>query len=441
MERQRLDCEALAQRLGWTVAEVYTDNDISAFSGKTRPEYQRMTADIAGDQRDGLIFYQNARLHRSPRELEDFVDLIQKTGIPVQSVTSGSYDLSTASGRMIARQLGVAARYESELLSERVRRKHQELRESGAFPGGRRSFGYTDGRTGIVEAEAELVRAAAAELLTGVTLRQIVRRWNDAGYVTTQGNIWRLNTFKYLFTANYSRGLTTDGRKAQWPAIIDEVTARRLDALLLDPARTTRRTGTWRHLLTGVLYCGACGALMKSRRGNHARGYACNNQALQEHTSEKGCWLRIKAEPIEQDVTGRLLARLDASAVGEGYLGAAQNKTARVAQLDELDARSDEIADMLADGDLDRAGYRRAKDRLDRLRAEVLAATRRDDVAERRRATQAEAFDLAGSWRSLDIDRQRIVLDAFVERIEVRPATVKGRPFYDPGRVVVTWRE
>ncbi|MHB1491318.1 MAG: recombinase family protein, partial [Cellulomonas sp.] len=42
VERQRQDCQALADKLGWTVAETYIDDDASAYSGKPRPAYRRM---------------------------------------------------------------------------------------------------------------------------------------------------------------------------------------------------------------------------------------------------------------------------------------------------------------------------------------------------------------------------------------------------------------
>ena len=41
VERQEQECRTLAERLGWTVTEVYSDNDISAFSGRRRPDYER----------------------------------------------------------------------------------------------------------------------------------------------------------------------------------------------------------------------------------------------------------------------------------------------------------------------------------------------------------------------------------------------------------------
>lgn len=35
--RQRLDCQEHCDRRGWEVVEVFTDSDLSAYSGKPRP--------------------------------------------------------------------------------------------------------------------------------------------------------------------------------------------------------------------------------------------------------------------------------------------------------------------------------------------------------------------------------------------------------------------
>ncbi len=42
VERQEQDCRALAARRGWTVVGTFVDNDYSAFSGRTRPDYERL---------------------------------------------------------------------------------------------------------------------------------------------------------------------------------------------------------------------------------------------------------------------------------------------------------------------------------------------------------------------------------------------------------------
>src|SRR4051812_25865756 len=44
VERQLADCHKRAASLGWKVAAEYVDNDISAYSGKPRPDYERMLA-------------------------------------------------------------------------------------------------------------------------------------------------------------------------------------------------------------------------------------------------------------------------------------------------------------------------------------------------------------------------------------------------------------
>jgi DNA invertase Pin-like site-specific DNA recombinase len=85
------------------VAETYIDNDISATSGKRRPEYERMIADIRECRRDGVITWHLDRLHRNPIELEQFIILIESTGADVRTVTGGDYDLSTSDGRAMAR--------------------------------------------------------------------------------------------------------------------------------------------------------------------------------------------------------------------------------------------------------------------------------------------------------------------------------------------------
>jgi site-specific DNA recombinase len=62
--RQVEDCRKLASERGWVVAEEYVDNDVSAYSGKTRPAYRRMLADLAAGERDAVIVYKLDRLHR-----------------------------------------------------------------------------------------------------------------------------------------------------------------------------------------------------------------------------------------------------------------------------------------------------------------------------------------------------------------------------------------
>jgi site-specific DNA recombinase len=46
VQRQLEDCRKLAADRGWPIGAEYVDNDVSAFSGKPRREYERMLTDL-----------------------------------------------------------------------------------------------------------------------------------------------------------------------------------------------------------------------------------------------------------------------------------------------------------------------------------------------------------------------------------------------------------
>jgi site-specific DNA recombinase len=110
------------------VAEVYTDNDVSAYSGKPRPSWTRLLADVQAGRLDAVVGWHVDRLTRSPRELEDVIDMADRYGLELATVT-GEVDLSKPTGRLVARMLRAAARHEAEHKAER--------QKATAPPGGR----------------------------------------------------------------------------------------------------------------------------------------------------------------------------------------------------------------------------------------------------------------------------------------------------------------
>ena len=96
------------------------DNDRGAYRGKKRPGWEKVIDRIHSGGVDVLVVWASDRLTRHPRELEDLVDLLEKTETHVVTVTSGEYDLSTPEGRATARIVGAIARQESERKAERL---------------------------------------------------------------------------------------------------------------------------------------------------------------------------------------------------------------------------------------------------------------------------------------------------------------------------------
>ncbi|HVX69972.1 MAG TPA: recombinase family protein [Mycobacteriales bacterium] len=273
VDRQEADCRALAERLGWDVAAVYVDNDISAYSGKRRPQYEAMLDAVRSGRIQGVIAWHTDRLHRRAAELEAFVGLAEHHSLQVQTVTAGTVDLSSASGRMIARMLGAAAQHEIDHARERMQRAKDQALRDGRRRGGPRPFGFewdAESKTlSLHEVEAQVIRDATQAVLAGRTLAAVARELNETGIRTATGNTWTYQRLRDVLIRPTNAGLSATGRadrgqvqivgKGDWPAIIDPDTWQTLYKLLIDPSRLSQNGNTSRWLGSGLYVCGAEG--------------------------------------------------------------------------------------------------------------------------------------------------------------------------------------
>jgi len=188
VSRQLEDCRKLAATLGWGVGEEYVDNDISAFSGKRRPGYEQMLADIREGSRDAVLVYHADRLTRRPIELEQFLDVLTAAKVRhVRFVAGGDLDIGNGDGLMVLRMLLAVAANESATKSRRVKRKMEQNASAGLPHGGyRRPFGYAEDKVTVVPAEADAIRTLAERYVAGESLRSLAT-WLEGEGVTTVG--------------------------------------------------------------------------------------------------------------------------------------------------------------------------------------------------------------------------------------------------------------
>ena len=233
-----------AERCGYTVDEVYVDDDISAWSGKPRPEFQRMLDDLrrAGSGQcwpgisTGLPASARAGgVHRP----------VRRAGRRAWRVT-GDVDLGSHIGRLTARMLGGLARYESDHKSERIRRKHEEIAAERArcSGGGSRPYGYESDKVTIRAAEAAIVRECAKRLLAGEPVRSIARDLNERGVTPRAAatGLRRVCGGCSLHRGSAASGATRrDRRQSEWPAIIARRTAQ-IRSRLANPERRTNKS-------------------------------------------------------------------------------------------------------------------------------------------------------------------------------------------------------
>ena len=342
--KQEEDCRALAARLGLEVIEpVREDNDLTAFKGggrsKTRLGYEALLDDIRTRRAEAVLAWHTDRLHRDLAELDRYIKTCGegRSGIPTYTVQGGELDLSTSSGRMVARILGAVAQGEVEHMIERMQAGHERRRQAGAWKGGPRPFGYRPdgpsmknggtGRLAQVPHEAEAIRKACADVLAGVGPHPIAKQWNGAGLCTTAGKSWNnvnvrlvliraLNAGLIAYGVGKSGGGKGDGivvGKGNWEPIVDEDTWRAVRGILIDPGRRVGPGPKPRHLLTGVLVCGICdGHTFRTIPSKWGSLYQCASHAHRP-TGEAGPkrWhLARKQQPLDDFIEQIVIERL-----------------------------------------------------------------------------------------------------------------------------------
>jgi DNA invertase Pin-like site-specific DNA recombinase len=440
VRRQVADCESLARRQGFVVAERYVDNDVSAYNGARRPEYERLLADLRAGRIEAVIAWHPDRLYRHPRDLEAFVETVEGAGAAVATVQAGELDLSTASGRMVARMLGAAARFESEHKAERQRRKHLELAESGRpSGGGDRPFGFDADRVTVRDDEAAEIRGAVIRILAGGSLRSIVLDWSVRGIRTPRGGVWSKTSARRMLASSRIAGLREHRGQvvgsAVWKGIITPAQHEAVKAILTDPSRR-RAMPARRYLLTGgIARCGRCGAAMVARPNERRqRRYACAKDF-------GGCDRTFHlADTLEEYVRDAVFLALDGPALVAMRARAPQVEDDVLAQkIAALETRRREAVDAYGEGGLSLASFRAIdrdlEARLSRARGELAARARSRITAALPSTTDA----LRGWWESVDLEQRRQLVGLIVDRVEVGPA-VKGRNRFDPERVQIAWR-
>ena len=445
--RQRADCETLARKLGWTVAEVYEDNDVSASKRKPRPAYEQMMIAVERGHIQGVIVWDVDRLTRSPRELEDVIDHADRIGLRLASV-GGDIDLATAQGRMMARMKGTVARYEIEQSRRRLKAKHSELAASGAH-NGPRPFGWDfrpDRTLAINPAEASVLRECVDRVLAGEGIWKVARDLNDRGITTSTGRPWATQVLRRCLLRWRNCGVRThrgnEVGPGQWEAIIDRPTHERVVTLLTDPTRRTNNRGTDpRYLLTSVASCGECGRYVV---GTNAFDYTLKSGRVRHYPHAYKCphagCMKVQRRMVDVDalVTGVVVGVLERDGVRllGGDPGAA---TAAREHIDALEAKlalsADQFADDAITGEQLQRITKRLRPQLAEARARLASAQPHTTLSDYAGAGIGEA------WGRADVATRKRIIRLLGVRIAINRVGAGNGGTFNPESVSIEWPE
>jgi DNA invertase Pin-like site-specific DNA recombinase len=430
--RQLDDCERRCAERGWTIMARHCDNDASAAGKRHRPGFDAMLTDIETGRATAVVAWSLDRLQRNRRDELRLYELCRDRGVIISLVNGAELDFSSATGRLVADNLGSLARFEIELKSDRQKAAALQAAKAGRRLGGRRPFGFRADGVTIRPKEAAAVRDGFEALLAGVNLAAIARDWNARGHTTGQGSPWSAYSVRKVLNNPRYAGLRRHNgeiiAKAQWPAVVDEELAQAVWATLADPARrNTPQRG--RYLLTGLALCGVCGATVHGGGNGRTRrrNYRC--------AGSMGHFSR-QADPVDAYVTAVILARLarpDAAELladtGKPDLDGMRTRAAA------LRARLDQLATDFADGVLTASQLRTATERtranLAAVEAEMADAGRVDILG-----PLVSAEDAAAVWETLSTSRRRAVIDVLAT-VTVHPPG-RGVRTFDPDTVTIT---
>ena len=223
---------------------------------------------------------------------------------------------------------------------------------------------------------------------------------------------------------------------AVWEGIITKEEGEAVRAILnsrkrlVAPARTS--------LLVGVLVCGVCGKKLISNNRGGVRRYICRKDTV----TGRGCGgIYITAERVEDFIVEAVLTRLNSPEMERSLTQSKPNPKALAlhAELSSLDSRYIELAEMVGQAEMSRVEYQAAKKIVDERKIEL----------ERTLAKERGVIALAGSltspqlitqkWKSLNLDRQRAILKAILESVQVDKVIEAGMPF-NPKRLRPVWK-
>jgi site-specific DNA recombinase len=271
---------------------------------------QKLIADIG--KLDLVLVYKLDRLSRSQKDTLHLIeDVFLKNNVDFVSMNE-SFDTSTPFGRAMIGILSVFAQLERETIKERSLMGRTERAKEGLFHGGHAPIGYdyTDGQLVINEYEAMQVREVYRLHLEGKSTEAITKhmaayrhKYGGWHYASTIGNV--LTNCLYAGLVEF-HGIRYKG---QHPAIIDVDVYKQAQAIIA--RRQGHQAFESKYLLSGLIWCGNCGAryFVRNSAGGR-RYYSCYSRAkMHEHMiKDPDCQNRnIRVDELDDYITARVL--------------------------------------------------------------------------------------------------------------------------------------
>jgi len=410
-----------------------------------RPGWQQVLEDLGCGAANAVLAEDLDRVARDPRDIEDLIDAVAACGGHARSL-SGSLTLTDGGSSdqlAMARVMVTMAAKASADTARRVT-AGRERWAGVSYQGGKRPYGFEHDpdapqhrkRLIVVEAEAEVLRQAAADILDrGISLKAIARDLRDRRVPTVTGTAWTASTLRDVLakpavagiavhTATVKDPETGEVRQVttEYPGALPEILKRERWEALRDLFEG-RKTGTSpepRWLLSGYATCGPCGAVVKCTGSAARRAYTCTAHGH----------VRRNAAAVDRYVAlyvAERMSRPDADVVLLPPPRPGVDAGALRAEAKRLDAKARRLTAMFTDDAITEAQYasgtKDIRARLAAIGAQLAASSKPDPLPEYRTGEPAEVV-----WDRMSVPRRRAVVRDLLT-VTILPAARKGSGF------------
>jgi DNA invertase Pin-like site-specific DNA recombinase len=290
LDAQETACRRLAKERGWSVVEVFTDQESARTTD--RPGFKRMLRQAKAGRFDVLIVHKLDRFSRSVADQTSAFGALVKADVGFISATEGKFDFSSPAGRLQMNVLGAVNEWYLDNLAAETSKGLKARAEAGMWLG-QVPFGYEvnpkrDGGDGMAypnEQEAEGVRLAFEKYATGMySYRDVAELLNEEGYRPNgRGDralrLFSKDTVNVMLTNRFYIGdVEYNGEHFQGlhePIISTELFEQAQEARKARRnKRGTSAPSTSRvYPLTGIAKCARCGTPMRGSASSGRRYY------------------------------------------------------------------------------------------------------------------------------------------------------------------------
>lgn len=445
-----------AEAMGWEIHKIYVDPGYSG-GNINRPGLNDMIKDVEAGEIDTVVVYKLDRLSRSQF---DTLYLIEKIFLPNDTdFVSMTENFSTNSplGRAMIGFLAVFAQLEREQIKERLSMGHIGRAKAGYWHGGSNvpiGYDFIDGKLVINEYEALQIRLIYKMFLDGETIHGISRYMNEhfknkySSYKDASQTGVILKNRLYIGKIKY-KGQEYDGVHEP---IIDEETFYRVQARYKEISskwnENYRSPFKAKHLLTGIIFCGNCGARYfvwssKSRKsGDRYAYYKCysrdGNSTMKKIDGCRNPNYRVeKLDQIILDEIKKLKFNPNylESLIESGRQTGGEDDTLRILEiaLKEVESKINKLMDLYTLGSipLDAIGDRLKPLYEEKEKIETQIQERKNETKIPEILSLKDTRDILDKYiagiDTADHDTKRLLVQSLIKRIEVgtKPDTLK----------------